>query len=164
MALRNGISPNEHHFVWGLTNSVKLFGCAKDHRSAGVVPCALRGHTLWDTKLGRQLTGAELMRVHGFRPESVTGLVSEAVYKSLAGDTISVAPVGCILAVALANTAPGQGGKPKDAGSVWIGPPSQRGRDTRLDNLMNMTIQRLGKDSKKRKRGKSKRLSGNSNR
>ena len=158
VAVRNGISPSEHHFVWDLTNSVKFFGCAKDHRSAGIVPCALRGHTLWDTKLGRQLTGTELMRVQGFPPKSVIGTVPEAVLKSLAGDTISVAPIGCILAVVLANTKPGRGGEPQDAGSVWIGPSAQRGFDTSLDNLMDMAMTKAGiigqkvKGCKKRKR------------
>eukprot|EP00959_Pyramimonas_sp_CCMP1952_P455837 9472197-Pyramimonas_sp.AAC.1 len=137
VAVRNGISPNDHHFVWDLTNSVKFFPCAKDRRSAGIVPCVLRGHVLWDTKMGRQLTGAELMRVHGFWMETDTEL-PEATLKSLAGDTISVAPVGCILAVALANTVPGRSGQTRDAGSVWIGPSARRGLDTSLDNLMKM--------------------------
>eukprot|EP00974_Lingulodinium_polyedra_P058442 5628243-Lingulodinium_polyedra.AAC.1 len=63
VAKRNGIPPEEHHFVWDLTNSVH-FACAKDPKAAGTVPCVLRRHVYWDTALRRQMTGAELMRVH----------------------------------------------------------------------------------------------------
>ena len=77
--------------MWDLTNSIK-FACVKDPRAAGIVPCALRGHDLWDTKLGRLLTGAELMKVHGF--DQVVDTVGNPILKALAGDTISVAPIG----------------------------------------------------------------------
>jgi hypothetical protein len=105
IALRHGVDPGDHHFVWDLTNSA-TFGCVKDPRLAGVVPCALRGHCLWDTKIGRQLSGPELMRVHGFCLPLAVAQLPNNIIRKLAGDTISVPVVGCILALALANTAP----------------------------------------------------------
>ena len=82
----------------------------------------------------------------------------EAALKSLAGDAISVAPIGRIMAVALANAKPGRGGKPQDSGSAWIGPSARRGLGARLGNLMDMAKAKAhgqeGKGSKKRKRSK----------
>ena len=54
VAEQNGVQPSDHHFVWDFTNSAK-FSCVKDPRLAGVVPCALRGNCLWDTKMCRPL-------------------------------------------------------------------------------------------------------------
>ena len=125
--------------MWDLTNSA-TFGCVKDPRLAGVVPCALRGHCLWDTKIGRPISGPELMRVHGFcLPVAVEQLPNNVIRK-LAGDTISVPVVGCILALALANTAPEhQFGAnfmtDHHVPESWIGPSAWRGFDRRHDNL-----------------------------
>ena len=106
MAVRRGVNPGDHHFVWDLTNSAKFSNCLKDPGLDGMVPCALRGHCLWDAKLGRQLSGTELLRVHGFCLEPAVAQLQGSITRQLAGDTISVPPVGCILALALANTAP----------------------------------------------------------
>ena len=140
MAVRHGIQPGEHHFVWDLTNSAK-FSCTKDPRLSGVVPCALRGHCLWDTALGRPLSGAELLQVHGFCLGPAIAHLSDRCLAQLAGDTISVPPVGCILALALANTASSamrvSNQLPEHhVGSNWIGPSSWHGFDRSLENLM----------------------------
>ena len=105
VAVQHGIEPRDHHFVWDLTNSAK-FSCVKSPHLSGIVPCALRGHILWDTRMGRQLSGTELMRVHGFCVEPAVAQLQNGIIRQLAGDTISVPPVGCILTLALANTAP----------------------------------------------------------
>ena len=60
----------------------------------------------------------------------------------LAGDTISVPPVGCILGLALAYIAPSEEMLPDEAltdhhvPDAWIGLSSWRGFDRKLDHLM----------------------------
>ena len=144
VAMLHGIDPRKHHFVWDLTNSAK-FSCAKDPRLAGIVPCALRGHCLWDTALGRPLTGVELMRVHGFCLEPCAEQLGNNIISKLAGDTISVPPVGCILALALANTATAPSHVQKSEQQAehhvparWVGNPSWHGFDRAKDNLMSL--------------------------
>jgi site-specific DNA-cytosine methylase len=161
IALRHGVNPGDHHFVWDLTNSA-TFGCVKDPRLAGVVPCALRGHCLWDTKIGRQLSGPELMRVHGFclPQHSAVAELPNNIIRKLAGDTISVPVVGCILALALANTAPAallahaNFIAEHHVPSCWIGPSSWRGFDRTRDNLMALA----GLSDNKARTSRTKRL------
>ena len=83
------------------------------------------------------------MRVHGFCLEPAVAQVKNSIIKSLAGDTISVAPIGCVLALALANSSP----VPVDLvdqlsdhhlSATWIGPSSLRGFDRSKDNLMDL--------------------------
>ena len=142
VSTRNGILPGEHHFVWDLTNSAMFGSCAKDPRLAGVVPCALRGHCLWDTALKRPLSGPELMRVHGFVLEPKAMQMDNRIIRQLAGDTMSVPPVGCILGLALAYIAPSKEMLPDEAltdhhvPDAWIGLSSWRGFDRKLDHLM----------------------------
>lgn len=143
--MKNGTDPSHHHFIWDLTNSAH-FGCVKDPRLAGLVPCVLRGHILWDTKLGRPLTGTELLRVHGFCLEPDVAKLDDgnAILSKLAGDTISVPPVGTILLLGLANICP-PALWPKSSnfqtqcdhhiGPRWIGPSAWRGYDRSNDNL-----------------------------
>ena len=88
VAMKHGVQPRNHHFVWDLTNSAK-FSCAKDPLLSGLVPCALRGHCLWNTALGRPLSGTELMRVHGFCVEPAVAQLQNSIIRQLAGDTIS---------------------------------------------------------------------------
>ena len=142
VAEQHGIQPRDHHFVWDLTNSTK-FSCTKNPHLAGVVPCALRGHCLWDTKMGRPLSGTELMRVHGFCLEPAVAQLQNSIVRSLAGDTISVPPIGCILALALANTAPSHLAPSRclpehHVAANWIGPSSWRGFDRSKDNVMHL--------------------------
>ena len=138
VACRNGVQPQEHMFVWDLSNSV-CYPCRKDPKFAGVMPCVLREHVYWVTKLGRSLTGAELMRVHGF--DAIKEGFDDKILKQLAGDTISVAPIGCILALCLANTKPGVFAAAgwKDHGDHWIGDSFRKGIDRRLDNLTKLS-------------------------
>ena len=148
IAVRYHRNPHDHHFVWDLTNSVR-YHFMKDPNGAGVVPCALRRHVYWCTKLGRALTGQELMRVHGFpRGVGIGNFKQDAILRSLAGDTISVAPVGAILSVALASTSialPGQllsTSLPElHMPAVWIGPALVRGMDHSCDNLWDLAGQ-----------------------
>ena len=51
IALRHGVQPQAHNFIWDLTNSVR-FKCKKDPKTAGILPCALRNHKCWATKWG----------------------------------------------------------------------------------------------------------------
>ena len=60
----------------------------------------------------------------------------------LAGDTISIPPIGCVLALALANTVPPgcQNAMPillddHHLPATWVGPSSWRGFDHSADNL-----------------------------
>ena len=169
VATRNGVDPGDYHFVWDLTNSAK-FGCAKDPRLAGIVPCALCGHCLWNTALGRPLSGAELMRVHGFCLKPAAAQLENKILSKLAGDTISVPPIGCILALALANTAP-----PHDIVRVaetqvehhvtpcWIGPSAWRGYSRTNDNLMELaglSVKKAGRSSKAKRLANAKRRPG----
>ena len=158
IAMRQGVDPGDHHFVWDLTNSA-TFGCVKDPRLAGVVPCALRGHCLWDTKIGRQISGPELMRVHGFCLLPAVAQLPNNTIRNLAGDTISVPPVGCILALAFANTAPSHVQVAEQqvehhVPACWIGPSSWRGFDRTRDNLMALA----GLSDKKARTSRTKRL------
>ncbi len=158
IALRHGVNPGGHHFVWDLTNSA-TFGCAKDPRLAGVVPCALRANCLWDTAIGRQLSGPELMRVHGFCLLPAVAQLPNNTIRKLAGDTISVPPVGCILVLALANTAPShvqvaEQQEEHHAPACWIGPSSWRGFDRTRDNLMALA----GLSDNKARTSRTKRL------
>ena len=141
VALRNGIDPGKYHFIRDLTNSAK-FGCVKNPCLAGLVPCVLRGHILWDTKMGRQLTGAELLRVHGFCLQPPAAALDDGILRKLAGDTISVPPVGCILALALANinSLPRPFVQMNDDhfGPRWIGPSAWRGYNRSIDNLFKV--------------------------
>ena len=167
VAVRGGIQPREHHFVWDLTNSAK-FNCTKDPRLSGVVPCALRGHCLWDTALGRPLSGTELMRVHGFCLEPAVAQLPNSIISQLAGDTISVPPVGCILALALANTRPPLRAVASwdklpehHVPACWVGPSAWRGFDRSRDNLMALAgartsrTKRLERASAKQRLGKN---------
>ena len=153
VAERHGVQPGDHHLVWDLTNSA-MFSCAKDPRLAGVVPCALRGHCLWDTKVGRPLSGTELMRVHGFCLEPAVAQLKNSIMKKLAGDTISVAPIGCVLALALANTSAVYVDNSEllsdhHVAATWIGPSSWRGFDRSKDNLMHLAgVSTCQKDKK----------------
>ena len=166
VAQRQNVNPGKHHFVWDLTNSA-TFGCVKDPRLAGVVPCALRRHCLWDSMLGRPLSGIELMRVHGFCLKPEAAQLDDNVMKMLAGDTISIPPIGCVLALALANTVPPgcQNARPillddHHLPATWVGPSSWRGFDHSDDNLYKLAG--LGKRKKvqpsKRKCTKRKRM------
>ena len=49
----------------------------------------IRGHCLWNTALGRPLSGTELMRVHGFCVEPAVAQLQNSIIRQLAGDTIS---------------------------------------------------------------------------
>ena len=148
VAKRSGIDPSQHHFIWDLTNSAQ-FGCVKDPRLAGVVPCVLRGHILWDTKMGRPLKGTELLRVHGFCLEPAVSKLDDGILRKLAGDTISVPPIGCILMLALASICPhgnyADSSNPwpvhfndHHVGPRWIGPSAWRGYDRSIDNLFKV--------------------------
>ena len=88
------------------------------------------------------------MKVHGF--DHVEDTVGNPILKALAGNTISVAPFGCILAVALVNTAPGITGIVKDQhiGATWIGASSKRGFDRSKDNLTELAKGRKRKRQK----------------
>jgi site-specific DNA-cytosine methylase len=142
VSMQNGILPGEHHFVWDLTNSATFGSCAKDPRLAGVVPCALRGHCLWNTAQRRPISGPELMKVHGFFLEPKAMQMDNRIIGALAGDTMSVPPVGCILGLALTYIAPSEHYLPTAAltdhhvPDAWIGPSSWRGFDRKLDHLM----------------------------
>ena len=104
VALRNNINPSDHHFLWDLSNSIK-YSCLKDPKGSGVMPCPLRNHVIWDTLLKRPIGGHELLTVHGFPSgvKAVTG-VDNRVLTELAGDTMSIAAIGSILGVVVANT------------------------------------------------------------
>ena len=153
IAEQGGTNPGEHHFIWDLTNSTK-FACAKDPRLAGIVPCALRGHCLWDTKLGRPLSGTELLRVHGFCLVPAVANIDDHIIRQLAGDTISVPPMACILTLALANTAPNAYQQNEEHHPTrWIGPSAWKGFERSRNNLMTLA----GLAMKKRKSSKAKR-------
>mgnify|MGYP003333673834 CR=1 FL=1 len=139
IAVRRGIDPSRHHFIWDLTNSAS-FGCVKDPRLAGLVPCVLRGHILWDTKMGRPLTGSELLQVHGFCLEPAVYELDDNILRKLAGDTISVPPIGCILMLALASIDDHHVGPINDhhVDPCWIGPSAWRGYDRSMDNLFKV--------------------------
>jgi len=166
VAKQRNVNPGKHHFVWDLTNSA-TFGCIKDPRLAGVVPCALRRHCLWDSMLGRPLSGIELMRVHGFCLKPEAAQLDDNVMKMLAGDTISIPPIGCVLALALANTVPPgcQNAKPillddHHLPATWVGPSSWRGFDRTDDNLYQLAglSKRKKVQLSKSKRTKCKRM------
>ena len=117
--------------------------CTKNIALAGICPCALRGHTLWNTALRRPLTGVELMRIHGFQMEAEVEAMNNTIMSKLAGDTMSVAPVGAILGLALTRISPHLLG-PEDGdrqsehhvGASWIGRSTWRGYDRSKDNLV----------------------------
>lgn len=171
IAIRGGIYPGDHHFIWDLTNSAK-FACAKDPRLAGIVPCALRGHCLWDTKLGRPLSGTELLRVHGFCLLPAVAELDDNIIRQLAGDTISVPPMACILTLALANTAPHASipgatlipdayqQKEHHISARWIGPSAWRGFDRARDNLMSLAGLQPRRSAKKARSSRAKRAHG----
>ena len=169
VAEQKGVQPGDHHFVWDLTNSAK-FSAVKDPRLAYAVPCALRGHCLWNTALRRPLSGKELMRVHGFCLEPAAAQLSDRITKQLAGDTISVPPVGAVLALALANTTPPDisaacvpDQQPDHhVPETWIGPSAFRGFDRSADNLFalaGMSAPRTSRSSRSKRLGRTSRSS-----
>ena len=94
--------------------------------------------------MGRPLSGTELMRVHGFCLQPDVAQLQKGIVKTLAGDTISVAPIGCVLALTLANTSPMNSVDPSEqlsdhhVAATWIGPSSRRGFDRNKDKLMHL--------------------------
>ena len=122
--------------------------------SQHVHPCALRNHLYWDTKLGRPLTGLELMRVHGF--QNIKPVGGDSILGHLAGDTISIAPIGCILGIALANTSMGDemedaGASTVHLGPSWVGPTCLSGVDRSHDNLWHLATDGTSRTSKRRR-------------
>ena len=140
------------------------YGCSKDPRLSGLVPCALRGHCLWDTAIGRQLSGRELMSVHGFCLQPGAAQLQNKIITQLAGDTISVPTIGCMLALALANTAPSQrhvqvathSQVDHHVPACWIGQSCWHGHNRTKDNLMELAGQ---SDKKKKKKAPTARMS-----
>jgi hypothetical protein len=101
------------------------------------------------------------MRVHSFCLLPAVAQLPNNTIRKLAGDTISVPVVGCILALALANTA--QSHLPlahavqqvdHHVPECWIGPSSWRGFDRTRDNLIALA----GLSDKKARTSRTKRL------
>ena len=80
-------------------------------------------------------------------PAQEQDLIGRPIFKALAGDTISVASIGCIFWVTLANTTPGVRGivKEQHIGATWVGAASQRGFDRSKDNLHELVAGRKRK-------------------
>ena len=105
------------------------------------------------------------MRVHGFCLAPAVAHMPNSTISQLAGDTISVPPVGCILALAFANTAHPSVGVANHyrqtehhVPACWIGPSSWRGPgfDRTKDNLMKLAPKRKRKMHPTLSKGKVK--------
>ena len=104
------------------------------------------------------------MGVHGFCLQPGAAQLQNKIITQLAGDTISVPTIGCILPLALANTAPSQHHVQvathwqvdHHVPACWIGQSCWHGHNRTKDNLMELAGQ---SDKKKKKQAPTARMS-----